>query len=133
MDEEPKDAKAGDSGMRYKQLLGAPLIDFDLDGELASIRATDSYHASNHGAVTLVKRNGIRVVLVAIRAGGHMEEHHAPSPITVQVLHGRIRFEVEGGSLELTPGRLIAVAEGIPHRVTGVDDGAFILTFGGQA
>lgn len=130
MEEKPANAHADEADIRYAQRIGGPLMDFDLDGELESLRATDSYHMTNHAAVTLVKRPGMRVVLIAMRAGGHMDEHHAHSPITVQVLHGRIRFEVEGGALELTPGRLIAVAEGIPHRVVGLEEGAFILTMG---
>jgi hypothetical protein len=31
----------------------------------------------------------------------------------------------------LPPGRLMAVAGGIPHGVIGVEDSAFILTIGG--
>ena len=132
MEQEPSEAGPSDTDMRYAQRIGGPLIDFDLAGELASLRASDSYHAADHGAVTLAKHRGIRVVLVAIRAGGQMQQHHTDSPITVQPLHGRIRFEAEGGGLELTPGRLIAAAAGIPHRVVGIEESAFLLTIGGR-
>lgn len=131
MEEKPARTRADEVDIRYAQRISGPLMDFDLNGELESLRASDSYHMSNHAAVTLVKRSGMRVVLIAMRAGGLMEEHHAPSPITVQVLHGRVRFEVEGGGLEMTAGRLIALDEGIPHRVVGIEEGAFVLTIGG--
>ncbi len=59
-----------------------------------------------------------------------MREHHANSPITVQVLEGRIRFDVGGRTLELEQGHLVGVAEVLPHRVLGVEESAFLLTIG---
>jgi quercetin dioxygenase-like cupin family protein len=131
MGPEPDDTRENATDIRYGERVGAPLIDFDLNRELESLRAGDSYRTSDHGAVTLVKRLGLRVVLIAIRAGGHMEEHQAQLPITVQVLAGRIQLEAEGGGIELAPGRLMAIAGGIPHGVVGVEDSAFVLTIGG--
>lgn len=131
MGPEPDVPRADATDVRYGERVGAPLIDFDLNRELELLRASDSYRTSDHGAVTLVKRPGLRVVLVAVRAGGHMDEHQAQLPITVQVLEGRIRLEAEGGGVELAAGRLMAVAGGIPHGVVGVEDSAFVLTIGG--
>jgi quercetin dioxygenase-like cupin family protein len=59
-----------------------------------------------------------------------MHEHHADAPITVQVLEGRIRFNVDGQTLELLPGHLVSVAESLPHSVLGVEESAFLLTIG---
>ena len=116
--------------LRPAERLGAPIIHIELDNELELLRASDSYGAADHAATTILKRPGIRVVLVALKAGGQMHEHHADSPITVQVLQGTIRFDVEGQTLELQPGHLIGVAESLPHRVLGVEDSAFLLTIG---
>ncbi len=59
-----------------------------------------------------------------------MHEHHADAPITVQVLEGRIRFDVDGQILELLPGHLISIAESLPHSVVGIEVSAFLLTIG---
>jgi quercetin dioxygenase-like cupin family protein len=126
----PLKADAEDGG-RPAERLGAPVIDIVWDAELASLRASESYQIGDHAGLAIVKRPGIRVVLVALKAGGQMHEHHANSPITVQPLQGRIQFEVQGRTLELTPGRLLAVAEGLPHRVVGIEESAFLLTIGG--
>jgi quercetin dioxygenase-like cupin family protein len=116
--------------LRPAERLGAPIIHIELDNELELLRASDSYGAADHAATTILKRPGIRVVLVALKAGGQMHEHHADSPITVQVIQGTIRFDVEGQTLELQPGHLVGVAESLPHRVLGVEDSAFLLTIG---
>jgi len=116
--------------LRPAERLGAPIIHIQLDRELELLRASDSYRTADHAAATILKRPGIRVVLVALRAGGQMHAHHADSPITVQVLQGRIRFDVDGQTLELQPGHLVGVAESLPHRVLGVEESAFLLTIG---
>ena len=116
--------------LRPAERLGAPIIHIELEDELELLRTSDSYGAADHAATTILKRPGIRVVLVALKAGGQMHEHHADSPITIQVLQGRIRFDVGGQTLELQPGHLVCVAESLPHRVLGVEDSAFLLTIG---
>ncbi len=60
-----------------------------------------------------------------------MHEHHADAPITVYGLEGRIRFDVGGQSHELTPGRVLVVAAGLPHSVHAIEQSAFLLTIGG--
>lgn len=116
--------------LRPAERLGAPTIHVELNHELELLRASDSYRGADHAATTILKRPGIRVVLVALQAGGQMHEHHADAPITVQVLEGRIRFNVDGQTLELLPGHLVSVAESLPHSVLGVEESAFLLTIG---
>src|SRR5665213_1020283 len=116
--------------LRPAERLGAPIIHIELDNELELLRASDSHGAADHAATTISKRPGSRFVLVALKAGGQMHEHHADSPITVQVIQGTIRFDVEGQTLELQPGHLVGVAESLPHSVLGVEDSAFLLTIG---
>ncbi len=107
------------------------LIASNLSAELEALRASDSYQASDHAAKTIAKHPGIRVVLIALKPGGRMHEHHADSAITAQGVQGRAAFTVGERTVELTPGVLLTVAAGLAHSVIGVDESAFILTIGG--
>ena len=69
-----------------------PLIEVDLAAELESLRPSASYQAADHAAKTIVKQPGIRVVRIALKAGGHMHEHHADCAITVQGVDGHVEF-----------------------------------------
>jgi mannose-6-phosphate isomerase-like protein (cupin superfamily) len=108
-----------------------PLIEVDLATELQVVRAGDSYHAADHAAKTIAKHPGIRVVLIALKPGGQMHEHHADRAITVQGIDGHVEFTVGERVVALTPGRLLTVPPGVPHRVRGMDESAFLLTIGG--
>jgi quercetin dioxygenase-like cupin family protein len=107
------------------------LVEVDLATELDSLRASDSYQTADHAAKTIVKQPGVRVVLIALKPGGHMHEHHADWALTVQGVRGNVEFKVADRTVALTPGRLLAVAAGMPHQVTGIDESAVLLTIGG--
>jgi hypothetical protein len=54
-----------------------PLIDVDLPSELQTLRSSESYQASDHAAKVIAKSSGLRVLLIALKPGGRMDEHHA--------------------------------------------------------
>lgn len=114
MEPQARDTANNRLDLRPAERLGAPTIHVELNHGLELLRASDSYRGADHAATTIVKRPGIRVLLVALRAGGQMHEHHADAPITVQVLEGRIRFDVDGQIQELLPGHLVSIAESLP-------------------
>lgn len=107
------------------------LIEVDLSRELAALRASDSYRAADHAAETIAKQPGIRVVLIALKPGGQMHEHHADWAITAQGVDGHVEFRIGERTVALTRGCLLTVAAGLPHRVTGIDESALLLTIGG--
>jgi quercetin dioxygenase-like cupin family protein len=107
------------------------LVEVDLTTELEALRANDSYRAADDAAKTITKQPGIRVVLIALKPGGRMHEHHADWAISVQGVHGHVEFKVADRVVALTPGCLLTVAAGIPHELTGIDESAVLLTIGG--
>jgi quercetin dioxygenase-like cupin family protein len=109
-----------------------PLIEVDLAAELKALRASDSYQAADHAAKMIAKHPGIRVLLMALKPGGKVHEHHADGAITVQGVDGHVEFTVGGRAVALTRGRLLTVAAGVPHSVIGVEESAFLLTLGGS-
>ena len=111
-------------------IFGAGLGQFVLADEIE--RFAPGPGASGRRAEILVKRDGLRVVLITMRAGAALQEHTAPGPITLQALRGRFRVSIEQTEGELAAGELIAIASGVPHGVRAIDDGAFLLTIGGS-
>lgn len=101
---------------------------FDLADEIA--RYAPAEGASGRRAETLVKTDQLRVVLVTMRGGAELHEHHAPGPITIQALRGQLVARVAGDEFQLQPGNLIAVAAGVRHAVQVEGESAFLLTIG---
>ena len=70
-------------------LLGA----FKIDDEIAKYRPDDN--EAGRRAETLIKTDGLRVVLVTMLADITLHEHTAPGPITIHAIRGRfvVTFE----------------------------------------
>lgn len=102
---------------------------FDLATEIARFPPGDG--ASGRRAETLIKTDGLRVVLVTMRAGAVLHEHTAPGPITIHAADGRFAVAAPDGERELAAGHLLALGAGVRHSVRALADGAFLLTIGG--
>lgn len=107
--------------------LTAPLLSFDLNREIEQLRS-ESRWQSGHTAKALVKYSDLRVVLIAIKAGGRLSEHRTEGRISVHALVGHIRLHVAGQAIELTAGQMLTLEREVPHDVEGVVDSAFLLT-----
>jgi quercetin dioxygenase-like cupin family protein len=107
--------------------MAEPYLEFDLTRELEQILAEPEWKAGQNSK-TLVKYDMLRVVLVALRAGERIPEHKAAGPISIHTVRGRMRVRAQGRTFDLPPGGLLALDQGAPHEVEGVEDGAFVLT-----
>lgn len=111
----------------HPQPMAEPYLEFDLTRELEQILAEPEWKAGQNSK-TLVKYDMLRVVLVALRAGERIPEHKAAGPISIHTVRGRMRVRAQGRTFDLPPGGLLALDQGAPHEVEGVEDGAFVLT-----
>jgi len=87
--------------------------------------------AAGHTAVTLAKRPGLSVVLLALKKGSSIPEHRTDGEISVQVLSGRIRFHVAGQEFEMGRGRMLTVASDLLHDLEADEDSQVLLTVAG--
>lgn len=108
----------------------ASIARFDLSAELERLRGRVEYGSGDPTGSTLVKEADLRVVLIALRAGGRMHEHDTSGPISVQPIEGRIRFAAGSEQIELAPGEIVALKPGVSHHVEALEDAAFLLTVG---
>ncbi|MFI5387980.1 MAG: cupin domain-containing protein [Fimbriimonadales bacterium] len=104
----------------------------NLESELKALRDSASYKRNDHASATIVNRPGLGAVLIALPKGGHLAEHRTARPITLRVLDGRLQVSLEGRDIEMVRGDLTALAPNLKHRVTGLEDSAFLLTMGGR-
>lgn len=76
----------------------------------------------------LLKADDFRIVLIAMEARARMKDHHADGRISIQPLTGSVLVHVEGQSIELKPGNLLALDRSVLHDVEALADCTFLLT-----
>jgi quercetin dioxygenase-like cupin family protein len=112
----------------HLRALDAPLMSFDIEDEIAKIKAGSQWKTGTRTAVTLVKNAALTIVLVAVHKGGTVHEHRAEGPITVAIADGAVRFRASGHEHRLQRGALLALGADIPHEVEADEDSAFVVT-----
>ncbi len=100
-------------------------------GEVITEMHGESATGQTRGAVTLVKENGMSVVLTHLHKGAQLNEHAAPGPATVQVLDGHARIQIGDQSVDVPAGRLMAFDAGVQHSVQALEDTTLLLTLTG--
>lgn len=100
---------------------------FDLAKEIAGAESRKPWASGVHSK-TLVKQSDIRVVLVMMESGAHMDEHHADGSVSVQVLRGAIRLRAAKETEELRKDQILTMPPSVPHAVEAIEPSVFLLT-----
>lgn len=77
---------------------------------------------------TVVKAEGMRLVLFAFDAGQELTEHTAAVPVLVQALDGAFDFTADGRTVDLRPGDVVHLRARVPHAVLAREPGRLLLT-----
>lgn len=100
---------------------------FNLDNVISEF-PPDPESKAKRRAEILVKSDTLRVVLITALTGSRLNEHNAPGPITIQVVHGEFTLTIEGEDRVMKQGDIAIVAPEVMHEVECLQDGAFLLT-----
>ena len=101
---------------------------FDLTTVDRELRSADAYKLDGHTARTLVREPTMRIVLIAMRAGAKIAEHHAQDTASIHALTGHIRLRLPQRAVDLPAGHVLVIAPNLSHDVEAVDDAAFLIT-----
>ena len=111
----------------HSQSMAAPYMEFDIARELEQLRREAGWQ-SGQNARTLVKYDGLRIVLIALKAHSRIPAHQTEGQISIQTVVGHIQVRAQGRSFGLRSGGLLALDQGLPHDVEALEESAFLLT-----
>ena len=116
-----------DNRRPHSPSMGVPYLEFNIVRELELLHLEPGWQ-SGQNAKTLVKYDGLRIVLIALQARSRIREHHTEGQVSIQTVVGHIQVRAEGRTFELRPGVLLALQQGLPHDVEALEESAFLLT-----
>lgn len=108
--------------------LKADVMQFSVHEEMLQLVQRVAGNKSKRTAKTLVKEGPLRVLVVALDAGGKLEEHAVDGPFSVQCLMGRVTAHVAGVDKELRTGDLLVVDTGVTHDIEAKESAALLIT-----
>ena len=77
---------------------------------------------------TVLKAQGVRLVLFSFDTGEELSEHTAAMPVLIQVLHGRLSVTADDRTVTLTPGSIIHLSTRLPHAIVAEEPTKMLLT-----
>ena len=77
---------------------------------------------------TILKADGVRLVLFAFDEGQVLTEHTAAMPVLLQATEGRFRITGGDATVELGVGDIIHLDTRLPHSVTALEPSKLLLT-----
>lgn len=111
-----------------KRILGASLVEMNLNEVIQQIKSETTWAESDRNSVTLFKSETLRIVLIGLHENAELKPHKANGVISVQVLQGKIKFTAEQQNHHLEKGQMIALQENIIHSVKALTESFILLT-----
>jgi quercetin dioxygenase-like cupin family protein len=103
------------------------VTEFNLESEIEALEARRPWPQGLTSRM-LLKTDDLRILLIAMEAGAVMKEHHSDGRISIHVLRGTIRIQMEGQPKQLSTHQLLVVDRSIKHDVKAIEPSVFMLT-----
>lgn len=107
--------------------LKADVMQFSVQEEMLQLVQSVAGSKSKRAAKTLVKEGPLRVLIVALDAGGKLEEHSVDGPFAVQCLMGSVVSHLGDVRKELATGDLLVVDTGVVHDIEAKEAAALLI------
>jgi quercetin dioxygenase-like cupin family protein len=114
-----------------ERVIDATMVHVNLPHFIKQIKEEETWHKNDRNAITLLKTNFLRIVLIALHKGAILKKHTVPQMLSVQVLEGKMRFITDVQTVELNTGDMITLYENIEHTVVATEETVFLLTLTG--
>ncbi|WP_299183968.1 cupin [uncultured Aquimarina sp.] len=98
----------------------------------ASLTKELSYNEKRPVIQVLLETETSKEIRIVFKKGQIMKKHQTPFPIVVEVFKGAIDFGLENEQKYLATGNLIALAGGVPHNLTALEDSIVRLSLSKQ-
>jgi quercetin dioxygenase-like cupin family protein len=113
--------------IREPEPTSGPVLTFNLYTEIRRLESEQPWQAE-HTANTIVKYPDLRIILVALKAGGKLVEHRTSGRISIQTLSGLIEVHTPDGVIPMPIGHLVTIDHDLVHDVVATGDSVFLLT-----
>ncbi len=96
-------------------------------GFISNLAEEIDYADSSTISKTLLRAEGVNIVLFSFDAGEELSEHTAAMPVLVQTLEGELEITADGKTVTLLPGGVVHFTTRLPHAVKAIKPSKMVL------
>jgi quercetin dioxygenase-like cupin family protein len=131
MRDQPRtDTSGTDHSGRPSRTLTPSLEVLDVRAEGVGLLAEPQWTDGDRNSKTLLKSDGLRIVLTALRAGATMDNDDPDEAVAIHALQGSVRVGAAGEDVSVGMGELVCLAGGDPWTITAEADSLLLLSVG---
>ena len=121
--------KSGRTG--HESLAGhltAPTMNFNLAKEIAQLHEEEAWLRTGRNSKTLVKQPDLRIVLMALKKGGRLENHSTDARTSIHTVKGHVKLQLPEQTVDLPDGHLLVLDRALVHDLEALEESAILLT-----
>jgi quercetin dioxygenase-like cupin family protein len=103
------------------------MLTLTLVDEIARLKAEPEWASLDRHAISLIKDEALNVMLIVLKQGARLSEHHTKGPIAVQLLSGAVSLDRGAEHQMVRAGMMLALARDVPHSLSALEDTALLL------
>jgi|SRR5215831_17321220 len=120
---------ASRAALNRQPFLAGAALHFHFKDELEKLREQESWQrGTGRSSRTLAKYPDFHIVLVLMKPGSKMNEHHVDGRVSVQLLQGRTRVRLPDQDVEIRAGDLLVLEYGLLHHVEALEESALLIS-----
>ena len=104
------------------------MLSFNLAQEISRIKDKPEWSTQDRVSVSLVKDDALNILLMLLKRGARLSEHHTRGPIALQVLAGSVRFSAGAEQTLVASGSIVALDREVAHSLESLEESAVLLT-----
>jgi quercetin dioxygenase-like cupin family protein len=121
----------GASGERARsrpaERMAGPEQLLDVPQALAALRAESHPATRGHRQITLVHREGLRVLLLAFEPGAGLPDHAVPAPAAIHGVEGTVVIRSGAATHRVGVGQVLVLDAGVRHDVVAEGAAAILI------
>jgi quercetin dioxygenase-like cupin family protein len=110
------------------RVLDAPFVFTDFQNYIRQLKQEDAWQKSDRNSITVFKNNQMTVVLICLHQGATIENNSIDGLLSIQVLEGKIRMEIETEEIEIMKHQLMTLHQYVNHSMEAAEDSVVLLT-----
>lgn len=108
--------------------IDASMIRIDLHTFSQQIKQEETWHKSDHNAITVYKTPGMTIVLIAMHANTEIPPHNTEGLMSLQVLEGAVRLNNETQGADLKAGQIGTLHKDAIYSIFATEESVVLLT-----
>jgi quercetin dioxygenase-like cupin family protein len=110
------------------RVLDAPYIIANIDERIDQIKDEETWDKSDHNAMTLIKTEGLTIVLICMHKEATINDNIVDGIVTIEVIEGSVNISTNADHYEICERGIITLRPNIPHSIYALKEAVLLLS-----